>query len=121
MPLTHAPFCTRCGQHHTKHPSGICSLCRRLKGRKPCSHCGEYATLDPSGLCHRCRGKAAGAEYLDAAISHHKDVFIALTMLQSGYSYQQIGQAIGKSKSSAFSLCQSALHHRQMALTTEDL
>ena len=94
MPLTHAPTCTRCGQHHTKHPSG---------------------------LCHRCRGKAAGTEYLAEAISHHKDIFVALTMLQSGYSYQQIGQTIGKSKSATFALCQAALHHRHMVLPTEEL
>ena len=121
MPLTYAPFCTRCGQHHTKHPSGLCSHCRRLKGRKPCSNCGDRTTLHPSGLCHRCRDKAAGTEYLAEAISHHKDVFVALTMLQSGYSYQQIGQTIGKSKSATFALCQAALHHRQMVSLTEEL
>ena len=111
MPLIHAPFCTRCGEHHTNHPSGICSHCRRLKGSKMCTSCGDRETTHPSGLCYRCRTKASSGDDIDSAIAYQKEVLMALVMLKSGYSYRQIGEMIGKSKSAAYALCQSARRH----------
>lgn len=114
MPLIHAPMCTCFGKHRTNHPSGICSHCRRLKGSKMCSNCGDHETAHPSGLCYRCRSKAANGDDLDNAIAYQKEVLLALVMLKSGYSYRQIGEVIGKSKSAAYALCQSARRHPQV-------
>ena len=50
-------LCKECGEYHTKHPSGICSRCRKLKGSKPCIVCGTHKTVAPDGLCSACRIK----------------------------------------------------------------
>lgn len=106
MALLYAPFCTQCKMHRTTHPSGICSICRRLKGSKPCISCGERETSHPSGLCHRCRVRATDGSSIDSAIAHYENVLVALKMLRDHCSFSAIGVAIGMSKSGAYNFCQ---------------
>lgn len=111
MALVHAPLCSQCEQHRTKHHSGICSRCRRLKGSRPCISCGERETSHFTGLCHRCRMRATENNNTDNAIVHYEKVLVALKMLKNHSSFSEIGGAIGMSKSGAYNFCQRSLRY----------
>lgn len=111
MSLVHAPLCSQCEQHRTKHHSGICSRCRRLKGSRLCISCGERETSHPTGLCHRCRMRATDNNSIDNAIAHYEKVLVALKMLENHCSFSEISSAIGMSKSGAYNFCQRSLRY----------
>ena len=77
-------LCKECGEYHTKHPSGICSRCRKLKGSKPCIVCGTHKTVAPDGLCSACRIKTLrkknGGVSIEKAI---EDTELLLAMLKN--------------------------------------
>lgn len=110
MALVNAPLCSRCHEHHTKHSSGICSRCRRLKHSVPCRNCGNISTDYPSGICARCRSRGGGLQNLDDAIDHCETTLRALQLLKKNVSFQNIADSLGMSKSGVYSMCRSALH-----------
>jgi len=111
MSLVHAPLCSQCEQHRTKHHSGICSRCRRLKGSKLCISCGERETSHPTGLCHRCRMRATDDNNIDNAIAHYEKVLVALKMVREHRPFSEISTAIGMSKSGAYNFCQRSIRY----------
>ena len=99
-------LCKECGEYHTKHPSGICSRCRKLKGSKPCIVCGTHKTVAPDGLCSACRIKTLrkknGGVSIEKAI---EDTELLLAMLKNranGMSYEQISEVLGVPRSTVY-------------------
>ena len=120
MALKNAPFCTRCGQHRTKNPSGLCSHCRRRPHPElPCKRCGTTNTSHESGLCYRCRCHSLCSPSLPSAIETQRKILTVLEMRQANYSFGNIGKALGMSKSGVYSIYRSALHLPNWANNTE--
>lgn len=121
MALKNAPVCTRCGQHRTTNPTGLCSRCRRRPHPEVlCTRCGITNTSHESGLCHRCRCHPVSSPSLPAAIEAQKKILTVLEMRLDGLSFRDIGVALGMSKARAFSIYRSALHLPDWATDTAD-
>ena len=112
MPLKNGTICTRCGKLMTKHPSGICSQCRRLSCTKPCKICGETGRNLYDGVCSSCRSKAKSKE-----TKHYLTV-----ELNNGMSYRAAAKTVGLSTTAAFSRIKKLLPARALDFmeVTED-
>ena len=106
MPLKSGTICTHCGKSMTKHPSGICSQCRRLSCTKPCNVCGQTGRNLYDGVCSSCRSKAKSKEtkhYLVEAIADTQKTLLLLEELNNGMSYRAAAKMVGLSTTAAFS------------------
>ena len=98
MPLKSGTICTHCGKSMTKHPSGICSQCRRLSCTKPCNVCGQTGRNLYDGVCSSCRSKAKSKEtkhYLVEAIADTQKTLLLLEELNNGMSYRAAAKMVG--------------------------
>ena len=108
MSLVYADLCTQCHKHKTRHPSGVCSYCRkRPKPSKPCIVCGAINTSHPSGVCAKCRAGLKGddaPEYrIDDAIKEQKLILFILEQRKNNVSFTKIAEKAGVSKSACYS------------------
>lgn len=89
----------------TKHPSGICSQCRRLSCTKPCKICGQTGRNLYDGVCTSCRTKAktqrARASY-PKAIEQVRQTLTLLELLDKGLSFGNAASISGMSKTAAY-------------------
>lgn len=105
MPLKNGTICTRCGKLMTKHPSGICSQCRRLSCTKPCKVCGETGRNLYDGVCTSCRTKAKtqrAKTFYPKAIEQVRQTLTLLELLDKGLSFGNAASISGMSKTAAY-------------------
>ena len=110
MALKYADFCVRCGTTRTKHPSGMCSRCRRIQaqidGKRQnhmygiCKQCGRRAANGEDGLCSTCRqsnSRSSGSfeDKIDKAINKCKDQTFILERRKEGNSFATIAKMLG--------------------------
>ena len=116
MGLEYAPYCTICGQRKTKNPDGICSQCRKFKWTKPCKVCGKTGRRTYDGICVACRSKmrpndqdGKGSAALRNAIESTKTTLRILELREQGYSFAEISNIVGLSKTSVYARMKTVL------------
>lgn len=117
MALTYASVCTLCGARKTKHPSGICSQCRKLSCTEPCHCCGKTGKKLYAGICQNCRltAKVQSAKqfYPEALDSARMTVYI-LELAESGLSMNDIAKLVQLSKTAVRNRMRAFLPQRAL-------
>lgn len=124
MPLKYANLCKICHVHRTQDPSGICSKCKRLKGRKTCIICGAVQTSNANGICYSCStrgfGEDAGKLKLEDAIKETRLTLLILERRLEGNSFKAIAESCGLSRSGCYARYMAALKTRSISNTAID-
>lgn len=126
MGLLNADLCKSCGQRRTKDPSGLCSHCRRLKGRVTCRICGQITTQAPDGICHICRSKIehnakhADADTINKAINDVRTLLFILEKRKEGYSFGVIGEMTGLRKGTVYKKYTAAVGQKILENAIDD-
>ena len=99
MSMVHTELCQHCGTVRTRHPSGLCSQCRRLCGPKThCRVCGA-PTQNGRELCWMCeaKGKTEGGdpETVREAIRRHQFALDILRGREAGVSFPKLADQTG--------------------------
>ena len=87
MALLYAPMCTTCHQHRTRHPSGVCSRCRRLKPQTVCWLCGEKVRCGQE-YCSECRKRFRTSLDLEEAVAKQARYLQILQLRQENRSFE---------------------------------
>lgn len=111
-----AVICQHCASRTTRHPSQLCSRCRR-KADIPirlCACCENHRTRDASGLCYQCRNKRVSHNYditrIDEAIGRCESTLQILRLKAEGHSFRDIGARMSLPKSTVANTFLSAVY-----------
>lgn len=117
MGLEYADYCKICGERKTKHESGICCRCRRIKRNKVCKICRNAMTANPDGICYECRRKGLPSNQvrdpewrLDQAIKEYSDTLFILQQRKANIPFANIADMIGIPRSSVYGKYRRALN-----------
>jgi len=111
MPLKNADLCKVCRTSRTRHPSGVCSKCRKRGEIRPqlCKVCHSALTKSDDGICYRCRIKmkksstpCSDEDVLKENIKQLKQMQFIMEERLLGKTFSQIADMMGTTKSSVY-------------------